>query len=258
MWFKVSDDLAFHPKAVQAGNEAMGVWVRMGAWAGFARTGGLVPKGVALAIAGAMAPVLALEQAGLLIDEGEQWKLHDWEVYNPTAEQADRLHKIRSEAGRLGAAKRWNGRVDREADAMADAIADGMAKGSGTGSGEEEGEVSQVWDRYAAARAARWPATRDLKLSAKRRGHIRQRLRDFGLERVMAAVDKFCSPRFFWGSTGAAKDPSLLFRSIDQFEKVEAADPYHGAERGGAGASGAGQPPLPTETPIHSPLPGDS
>ena len=31
-WFKVDDKLAFHPKVLTAGNTAIGLWVRAGAW----------------------------------------------------------------------------------------------------------------------------------------------------------------------------------------------------------------------------------
>lgn len=32
-WFRVDDSLDTHPKAIAAGNEAMGLWVRCGAYA---------------------------------------------------------------------------------------------------------------------------------------------------------------------------------------------------------------------------------
>ena len=42
-WFKVDDNLAFHAKAVAAGNPAMGLWVRAGSWCAQQLTDGFVP-----------------------------------------------------------------------------------------------------------------------------------------------------------------------------------------------------------------------
>lgn len=42
-WFKVDDDLTFHQKVVKAGNAAMGLWVRAGAWCSQQLTDGFVP-----------------------------------------------------------------------------------------------------------------------------------------------------------------------------------------------------------------------
>lgn len=42
-WFKVDDDLTFHRKVVKAGNAAMGLWVRAGAWSSQQLTDGFVP-----------------------------------------------------------------------------------------------------------------------------------------------------------------------------------------------------------------------
>lgn len=42
-WFKVDDTLAVHHKVVAAGNAAMGLWVRAGAWSSQQLTDGFVP-----------------------------------------------------------------------------------------------------------------------------------------------------------------------------------------------------------------------
>jgi hypothetical protein len=46
-WFKVDDGLAFHAKAVAAGNAAMGLWVRAGSWSAHHLTEGFVPAHMA-------------------------------------------------------------------------------------------------------------------------------------------------------------------------------------------------------------------
>lgn len=43
-WFKVDDTLAFHRKAVAAGNAAMGLWVRAGSWCSQQLTDGVIPN----------------------------------------------------------------------------------------------------------------------------------------------------------------------------------------------------------------------
>lgn len=42
-WFKVDDNLAFHHKAVAAGNAAIGLWVRAGSFCSQQLTDGFVP-----------------------------------------------------------------------------------------------------------------------------------------------------------------------------------------------------------------------
>jgi hypothetical protein len=46
-WFRVDDNLAFHAKAIAAGNAAMGLWVRAGAWAMQQLTDGEIPRHMA-------------------------------------------------------------------------------------------------------------------------------------------------------------------------------------------------------------------
>lgn len=43
VWFKVDDTLPFHAKVVAAGNPAMGLWVRAGAWSAQQLTDGFIP-----------------------------------------------------------------------------------------------------------------------------------------------------------------------------------------------------------------------
>lgn len=43
VWFKVDDGMPFHAKTVAAGNAAMGLWVRAGAWSAGQLTDGFVP-----------------------------------------------------------------------------------------------------------------------------------------------------------------------------------------------------------------------
>jgi len=49
-WFKVDDSLAFHAKAVAAGNAAMGLWVRAGSWCSQQLNDGFVPDHIVAAL----------------------------------------------------------------------------------------------------------------------------------------------------------------------------------------------------------------
>lgn len=62
---KIDANLAFHPKALEVGNAAMGLWVRAGAWCVQYDTDGAIPSAVVLTL-GTQAQAYALEQAGLL------------------------------------------------------------------------------------------------------------------------------------------------------------------------------------------------
>lgn len=87
-------------------------------------------------------------------------------------------------------------------------------------------DIDKVWDAFNDARKRRYPDGRTTKLNDTRRAHVKARLNDVGLDRVLAAVAKFHDPQFFWAIGNHAKQPTLLFRSLDQFEKVESAETW--------------------------------
>jgi hypothetical protein len=127
-WGKIDDQLAFHPKALEAGNEALGMWVRSMSYSCQMLTGGFISNEIVLAMGG---PKIAakLVQARLweIVDGGYQF--HDWEQYQPCAEtekaKREETRKARSEAGKLGANARWNSKDKPES--MAKGMANGMA-----------------------------------------------------------------------------------------------------------------------------------
>jgi hypothetical protein len=84
-WGKVDDNLAFHPKVIEAGNDAMGLWVRALSWSMSILSDGYVPAGMVTAFNGDKC-VNKLVDAGLWIavDGGFQFK--DWDQYQPTKE----------------------------------------------------------------------------------------------------------------------------------------------------------------------------
>lgn len=144
MWFKVDGNLAFHPKVIAAGNEAMGLWVRAGAWSCEQMTDGFVPTGIANAMANGMASAIALVMANLWqeVDGGYQFK--DWDEFQPSGEEERarkrELSEKRKAAGKKGAAKRWNS--NSHSKPMANAMASAMANGWQTDSPDPDPDIS--------------------------------------------------------------------------------------------------------------------
>lgn len=77
VWFKVDDTLAFHPKAVAAGNAAMGLWARAGSWASQQLTDGYVPDDIAHSI-GTRAEARKLVAVGFWIRKDDGYLFHQW------------------------------------------------------------------------------------------------------------------------------------------------------------------------------------
>lgn len=116
-WFKVDDQLAFHAKVVMAGNSAMGLWVRAGAWSSAHLTDGFVPSHMVAAMANMANDMAngsdadALVMAGLWDEVEGGYQFHDWGKFQPSAQEAkekrEATRKARSEAGKRGAQARW-------------------------------------------------------------------------------------------------------------------------------------------------------
>ena len=110
-WFKVDDQLAFHQKAVIAGNAAMGLWVRAGSWSCAQLTDGFIAKAMANAMANEC-DADALVLAGLWDEVEGGYQFHDWSEFQPSAEDEKEKRKARSLAGKKGAAARWSNKTD--------------------------------------------------------------------------------------------------------------------------------------------------
>jgi hypothetical protein len=76
-WFSVEDNLPLHPKVTAAGNSAMGLWVRAGAWAMHQLTDGFVPDEIARTL-GSAADARRLVKAGLWLETDGGFLFHDW------------------------------------------------------------------------------------------------------------------------------------------------------------------------------------
>lgn len=77
MWFKVDDSLPTHHRVLEAGNAAMGLWVRCGAWSMGQLTDGFIPIQAARMF-GSQEEIDALVRVGLWIVEDGGYQFHRW------------------------------------------------------------------------------------------------------------------------------------------------------------------------------------
>lgn len=87
MWAKVCDTLAFHPKVLAAGNQAVGAWVRLLAWSCGQGTDGVIPISLCGVIAGE-ADFTRLVDVGLLERDPAGFRIHDFADYQVSADRA--------------------------------------------------------------------------------------------------------------------------------------------------------------------------
>lgn len=109
-WFKVDDGFYDHPKVIEAGTAAAGLWVRTGSWASKHETDGFIPKKVARTY-GTPGMAKALVGSGLWTEVEGGYQFHQWsdEGRQPTRSQRDaeriaartRMRKLRGKQGDL-------------------------------------------------------------------------------------------------------------------------------------------------------------
>ena len=93
-WFKMDDQLYGHKKTRRAGVEAMGLWAICGAWSAAHEEDGFVPDYIAENFT-TKANLYAdrLVKAGFWEktekDGDNGWQFHDWNQYQPTADQQE-------------------------------------------------------------------------------------------------------------------------------------------------------------------------
>jgi hypothetical protein len=86
-WFKVDDGLAFHPKAINAGLSALGLWVRAGAWCAANLTDGALPRHMIGTLGAQLRDAKRLVSAGLWCETEDGYQFHEWDRWQPTKAQ---------------------------------------------------------------------------------------------------------------------------------------------------------------------------
>lgn len=122
-WFKVDDAFHCHPKAMQAGTAALGLWVRCGSWAAQQLTDGFVPTDVAR-MYGSAAMIRQLVGSGLWLDVDGGYLFPDWTDYQPTRE-----HVL---AEREAAKRRQAASRSRRRHAVTDAVTHAVSSAAPT------------------------------------------------------------------------------------------------------------------------------
>ena len=98
-WFRLDDSFHSHPKVIAAGNEAVGLFVRCGAYAAQHSTDGFIPEQVAL-LYGTRKLADALVRAKLWRRVRGGWRMPDYLDYNPSKEAVDKERKAAAERQR--------------------------------------------------------------------------------------------------------------------------------------------------------------
>lgn len=94
-WFKVDDTFAFHEKAIRAGNPAIGLWVRAGAWSSQQLTDGFIPTHMAQTL-GTRAQAQKLVEVTLWRAVEGGYVFHQWneEGRQPTRDDVEEQRRV--------------------------------------------------------------------------------------------------------------------------------------------------------------------
>lgn len=120
-WFKVDDTAHAHPKLLKAGNAAVGLWLRGGAYAAQHLTEGAVP-GVVAQLYGTAPQARKLITSGLWHAHGHtcprcpqppagDFQMHDFLTYNPTRQKVEAERARAAERQQRAREKSANGRA---------------------------------------------------------------------------------------------------------------------------------------------------
>jgi hypothetical protein len=85
-WLKIDDGFHSHPKVLEAGNEAVGLWVRCGAYCAQHLTDGFVPRQIVL-IYGSVTLAEVLVEVRLWVSVDGGWQMNDFLTYNRSRSQ---------------------------------------------------------------------------------------------------------------------------------------------------------------------------
>jgi len=101
VWFKVDDGFHQHPKAVRAGNSALGLWVRCGSYSSRYETDGVIPAKVVHDY-GSRRDIADLIASSLLIRIDGGYLMPDFLDYNPSRDELEQKRKADRERKRQG------------------------------------------------------------------------------------------------------------------------------------------------------------
>ena len=100
-WFKVDDNFAMHTKAVMAGNAAIGLWVRAGAWSMQTLSDGFIPDAIVTGL-GTKGQADRLVSVGLWDRLPTGYAFHQWDDRNPSKEDVQHMAEVKGSAATYG------------------------------------------------------------------------------------------------------------------------------------------------------------
>ncbi len=263
-WFKVDDKLAFHVKAIRAGNSALGAWVRIGAWCAAHESDGVIPCEVALLMA-SKEELASLHDAGFLHNGPHGYVLHDYLKYNPSHAELEDKRSAYSDRQKRHRETR-DSRVLSRVTLRVTPGRDGSLSGSDLSTENPDGDshraialtpaeetrvrlissrppppkpdptaaqVVEVLEHWA---AKLYPGRKPL-FDDKRRKRVKARLAEgFTVERLKRAIDGSLRDDFLMGRRdgspkGGYRDVATVLRDAAQVERLEAMCPTPGPSR---------------------------
>jgi hypothetical protein len=123
-WFRIDDNFDMHPKALAAGNAALGLWVRCGSYAARQLTDGFIPAEVAR-LYGTPKEVAALVASGLWTTAPGGYEMHQYLERNRSRD--DVLAERKATAQRVA---RWKERQrNASSNGVTNSVDDGVSNG---------------------------------------------------------------------------------------------------------------------------------
>lgn len=111
-WIKIDDQMFMHPKVRSVGPLGLALQIAALSYANSLRTDGELPKNLArtlLELPRPKAVIDKLVEAGIWEDKGEHYQIHDYLDYQASRAQIETAREASRQAGKRGAAKRWQG-----------------------------------------------------------------------------------------------------------------------------------------------------
>lgn len=130
-WFKLDDGFHSHPKVLEVGNEATGLYVRCGSYCAQHLTDGLVSPGVLMLYGNAeLAATLVRARLWRVVDGG--WQMNDYLTYNPSREQVEAEREAAAERQRRAREKRTTDRAATDGHPVTNGSSHGVSHGDVT------------------------------------------------------------------------------------------------------------------------------
>jgi hypothetical protein len=122
-WFKVDDQLAFHPKVLACPPTSLALWLRAGAWCAGQLTDGRLPAAMLSPFGCRRRDAEKLVEVGLWEHTEDGYRFRNWEEYQPTKAQVEAERAKNKERQ-----SRWRKRVsDGDSNAVTDDVTDAVS-----------------------------------------------------------------------------------------------------------------------------------